>query len=198
MQDGARGIQIQQKERFNDRFSVQILCANRHTYVATRLLRNGTRYREARRAGLLPDNNTNRRKSERTGQDAQLLIILITTTHTPILKYRYTTRYTHVNPHLVHHTRESTLPLKTITWYLVFARLCCTPHLAVHRGIHTRRACVRTSQCHFFIVSHRFFSSVVLTPADFCCSVTSTSGISCNLAVQFDIPPRQKTLFSLF
>ena len=79
--------------------------------------------------------------------------------------------------------------------YLVVARLCFTPHLAVHRGIHTRRACVRTSQCHFFIVLHRFFSSVVLTPADFCCSVTSTSGITCKLAVQFDIPPRQKMVF---
>ena len=47
------------------------------------------------------------------------------------------------------------------TRYIVVARLCFTPHLAVHRGIHTRRACVRTSQCNFFIVSHRFFSSVV-------------------------------------
>ena len=78
--------------------------------------------------------------------------------------------------------------------YLVAARLCFTPHLAVHRGIHTRRACVRRSQCHFFIVPHHFLSSVVHTPAD-CCIVTSTSGISCNLAVQFDIPPRQKTVF---
>ena len=57
------------RHRFNDRFSVQIQSANRHTYVATRLLRDGTRYREARRAGLLPDNNATRRKFERTGQD---------------------------------------------------------------------------------------------------------------------------------
>ena len=67
LKNGARGIQIQQ-ERFNDRFSVQIQSANRHTCVATRLLRDGTRYREVRKAGLLPD-NTNRRKLERTGQD---------------------------------------------------------------------------------------------------------------------------------
>ena len=69
LQDGATKIHIQQEERFNDRFSVQIQSVNRHTYVATRLLRDGTRYREVRRAGLLPDNNTNRRKLERTGQD---------------------------------------------------------------------------------------------------------------------------------
>ena len=82
LQDGARGIQ-RQKERFNDRFSAQIQSANRHTYVATRLLRDGTRCKEARRAGLLPENNTYRRKSERTGQDTQPFI-LITTTHTTL------------------------------------------------------------------------------------------------------------------
>ena len=67
LQDGATKIHIQQEERFNDRFSVQIQSANRHTHVATRLLRDGTRYRETRRAGLLPDSNTNRRRSEKTG-----------------------------------------------------------------------------------------------------------------------------------
>ena len=102
MQDGARGLQIQQEKRFSDRFSVQRQSANRYTYVTTRLLRDGTRYREARRAGLLPDNDTNRRKTERTRQDTQLLIILITTTQR--------IGYTHVNLHIVHDTRESTLP----------------------------------------------------------------------------------------
>ena len=68
-QDGARGTQIQQEDRFNDRFNVQMQRANRRTYVVTRLFNDGTRCREASRAGLLPDNNTNRRRLDRTGQD---------------------------------------------------------------------------------------------------------------------------------
>ena len=102
--------------------------------------------------------------------------------------------YTHVNPHIIHDTNESTPPLLDNTWDLVVTWLCFTPQLVVHGGIHTRRACVRTSQCHFFIVSHRFFWSVVLTSAELCYSVTSTSGNSCNLAVHFDISRRQKTV----
>ena len=39
LQDGARRVQIQQEDRFDDQFSVQIQSVNRHTYVATRLLR---------------------------------------------------------------------------------------------------------------------------------------------------------------
>ena len=155
-----RGSTIGSAYRYRARIGI-------HTNVATRLLRDATRYRKAKTAGLLPDNNTNRRKSEKTGQDTQLLIMIPGNYHT-------------------HNTSTR------LHGYLVVARLCFTPYL--HRGIHTRRACVRTSQCHFFIISHRFFSSVVPTPAGFCCSVTSTSGISCNLAVQFDIPPRQKTV----
>ena len=76
MQDGARqGIRVQQ-ERFNEQVNVQTQRTNHHTYVATRLLRDATKYREARRAGILPDNNTNTGRSDRTGQDTQQ-----TTTH---------------------------------------------------------------------------------------------------------------------
>ena len=107
--------------------------ANQHTYVATRLLRDETKYREARRAGVLPANSTNTGRSDRTGQGTQL-----TTTHTSILKYSRI-RYTNGNTHILHDTRESNRPLAH--GYLVVARLCFTPHIAVHRHEHT--ACVR-------------------------------------------------------
>ena len=84
MQDGARGIQIQQDERFNDRFSVQMQSTNPHPYVATRLLRDGTRYWEARRAGMLPTKHHKQKKirENRTGYKSILRTI---TTHRPII-----------------------------------------------------------------------------------------------------------------
>ena len=119
--------------------------------------------------------------------------MITTITYTPILKYSRIGR-TRQSSHSTRCERVDSTSTRLAHGYLVVARLCFTPHLAVHRGIHTRRACVRTPQCHFLVVSHRFFSLAVLTPADLCDSVTSTSGISCNLAVRFDIPPRQKTV----
>ena len=109
--------------------------------------------------------------------------------------YQYIGCDTRQSSHSTRYERVDSTSTRLAHGYLVAARLRITPHQAVHRGIHTRRACIRASQFHFFIVSHRVFSTVVLIPADFGFSVTGTSGISCNLAAQFDIPPRQKTVF---
>ena len=97
------------------------------------------------------------------------------TAHTPILKYSRI-GYTRQSSHSTLSERVDSTSTRLAHGYLVVARLCFTPHLAVHRGIHT--ACVRPYVSMSFLrYIAPLFSSVVLTPADFCC-VTSTSGIT--------------------